>query len=72
MLVVMSQRTAFGGMLQKVIEPQAIVFRSEQLDAIVEQRCKRVKGLLKSQLGTTDLHEANAAHVAALRVSSAR
>ena len=40
MLVVMFQRTAFGGMLQKVVERQAIVFRPEPLDAIVERRCK--------------------------------
>ena len=29
----MIQRTAFGGMLQDVVERQAIVFRPEPLDA---------------------------------------
>ena len=37
----MIHRTAFGGMLQDVVERQAIVFRPEPLDAIVERRCKR-------------------------------
>ena len=37
----MIQRTAFGGMLQDVVERQTIVFRPEPLDAIVERRCKR-------------------------------
>ena len=41
MLVVMFQQTAFGGMLQDVVERQAIVFRPEPLDTIVERRCKR-------------------------------
>ena len=41
MLVVMIQRTAFGGMLQDVVERQAIVFRPKPLDTIVERRCKR-------------------------------
>ena len=40
MLVVMIHRTAFGGMLQDVVERQAIVFRPEPLNAIVERRCK--------------------------------
>ena len=42
MPVVMNQQTAFGGMLQDVVERQAIVFRPELLDTIVERRCKRV------------------------------
>jgi len=37
----MIHQTAFGGMLQEVVERQAIVFRPEPLDAIVERRCKR-------------------------------
>jgi hypothetical protein len=37
----MIQQTAFGGMLQEVVEWQAIVFRPGPLDAIVERRCKR-------------------------------
>jgi hypothetical protein len=41
MLVVMFQQTAFGGMLQNLVERQAIVFRPEPLDTIVERRCKR-------------------------------
>ena len=41
MLVVMIiHQTAFGGMLQDVVERQAIVFRPEPLDAIVERHCK--------------------------------
>jgi hypothetical protein len=40
MLVGMFQQTAFGGMLQDVVERQAIVFRPEPLDTIVERRCK--------------------------------
>jgi len=37
----MINQTAFGGMLHEVVERQAIVFRPEPLDAIVERRCKR-------------------------------
>lgn len=37
----MPNQTAFGGMLQAVVERDAIVFRPEPLDVIVERRCKR-------------------------------
>ena len=36
----MIQQTAFGGMLQDVVERQAMVFRPETLDSIVGRRCK--------------------------------
>ena len=37
----MIHQTAFGGMLQEVVERQTIVSRPELLDAIVERHCKR-------------------------------
>ena len=37
----MQDQTTFGGMLQAVVERQAIVFRPEPLDGIVERRCKQ-------------------------------
>jgi ribosomal protein S27AE len=38
----MIHQTAFGGMLQEVVERQAIVFRPEPLDASVERRLKAI------------------------------
>ncbi len=36
----MTNQTAFGGMLQSIVELATIVLRPEPLDAEIEQRCK--------------------------------